>query len=506
MTEKFDGFGDRVALVDSKTGVELTFAAISSAVRRLARSLGDLGFKKGDVLCIFSPNVVEYPIVFYAVASLGGILQAASPLYTSGELETSLNMCGSRFLVTVPPLLTTFRKIEKHSVEKVIVFGEEESCISFSTLITSNISDEPISDQDINPKEDVVAILFSSGTTGKPKGVQLTHYAIVANILQMIEQGNLTETDCFATFLPFFHIYGLVPIMSTVLYLGARNIIMPKFDLQDYLTIIQKYKITSLLLVPPVMVLLSRHPILDQFDLNSVTQIGCGAAPLSKEIEAKVIGIFKNVDYIAQGFGMTECLVTHFTSAAKNKFGSVGVLLAGTECKIVDLETGQTLPADKDGEVCVRGPSLMKGYLGNQEATDAMIDKDGWLKTGDIGHLDEEGFLFLVDRLKELIKYKGFQVAPAELEDILLGHPDVVDVGVIGIPDEEAGELPKAFIVKKHGSDVTEQSVQEYVESKVSTTKKLRGGVCFIKEIPKSASGKILRRVLREMEKNTIRL
>ncbi|XP_067665299.1 uncharacterized protein [Haliotis asinina] len=502
MTERFDQLGEKVALIDSNTGRSMSYRELSATVRRLARGLSNLGFKRGDVLCMFSPNVIEYPIVFYAVASLGGVFQATNPLYNADELKHTFDICNSKFLLTLPNMLPVVKQAQSHAIQKVIVLGKSEGCVSFSTLITSDISDAPVSDRGIDPKNDVTAILFSSGTTGKPKAAQITHYAVTSNVLQMLATGNLTDKDSYVTFLPFFHIYGLGPIITGGLYSGAKNVVMSRFEIHEYLRNVQEHKATVLHVVPPVMVLLTTVPAARQYDLSSVGRVICGAAPLSQDIERKVLKIF-NIKHVTQGFGMTECLVTHLTLDEKYRFGSVGVLLPGAECKIVDLETGKALPANREGELCVRGPSLMKGYLSNPVATRAMLTEDGWMKTGDVGYVDDDGFLFIVDRLKELIKYKGFQVAPAELEDVLLSHPAVADVGVIGIPDVEAGELPKAFVVMKSGSRTTEQELQDFVKSKVSGTKRLRGGVTFLQEIPKSASGKILRRILRDMDKNT---
>ncbi|XP_046366118.2 4-coumarate--CoA ligase 1-like isoform X1 [Haliotis rufescens] len=499
MTEMCEQHGEKVAMVDATTGRTMSYQQVASTVRRLARGLRTLGFKKGDVLCVFSQNVMEYPIVFYAVASLGGVLQATNPTYNATELKDTIEICKSKFVLTFPASLPTVKAAAGNILKKIIVFGKAEGCTSFSSLIAPDISDGPISDPDIDPENDVVAILFSSGTTGKPKGVQLTHYAMVSNILQILSTGDLTKDDSYVIFLPFFHIYGLGPVISAGLYSGARSVIMSKFDIHEYLNNIQKYKATVLHVVPPVMVVMSNLPSISEYDLSSVRRILCGAAPLSTDIEAKIMVLF-HLTFITQVYGMTEVQVTHISHGGKHKFGSAGYILPCAECKIVDVTTGKTVPTNVDGEVCLRSPSVMKGYKSNPAATAAIFDKDGWVKTGDIGHVDDEGILFIVDRLKELIKYKGYQVAPAELEDVLLSHPAVADVGVIGVPDVETGELPKAFIVKKPGSAVTEQEIQDYVTSKVSVTKRLRGGVTFITKIPKSPSGKILRRLLRQMD------
>ncbi|XP_046579859.1 4-coumarate--CoA ligase 1-like [Haliotis rubra] len=499
MTEMCDQHGTKVALVDATTGRTMSYEQVASTVRRLARGLRNLGFKKGDVLCIFSHNVMEYPIVFYAVASLGGVLHATNPTYNATELKDTIEICKSKFVVTFPASLPTVRAAAGNVLKKIIVFGKAEGCTSFSSLISPDISDEPINDPDIDPENDVVAILFSSGTTGKPKGVQLTHYAMVSNVLQVLSSGELTKNDTYLVFLPFFHIYGLGPVISAGLYSGARSVIMSKFDIHEYLNNIQKYKATVLHVVPPVLVVMTNLPSISQYDLSFVQKIFCGAAPLSTDIEAKILVMF-HLTYITQVYGMTEVQVTHLSHGGKHKFGSAGYVLPCAECKIVDVATGKPVPANVDGEVCLRSPSAMKGYKFNPGATAAMFDEDGWVKTGDIGHMDDEGILYIVDRLKELIKYKGFQVAPAELENVLLSHPAVADVGVVGVPDGEAGELPKAFIVTKPGSEVTGQELQDYVKSNVSVTKRLRGGVTFLSKIPKSPSGKILRRLLRQMD------
>ena len=296
--------------------------------------------------------------------------------------------------------------------------------------------------------------------------------------------------------LPFFHIYGMQVIMNTTLAAGATVVTMPRFDLEQFLRLHQDHRITRSYVAPPIVVALAKHPMVDDFRLDALEQMFSGAAPLSAELAEEAAA--RLGCEVVQGYGMTEMSpVSHLTPRGGYVPGSVGVTTPNTETLIVDPATGDALGVGADGEVWVRGPQVMVGYLNNPEATASTLDADGWLHTGDIGHIDEHGHLHVVDRLKELIKYKGFQVAPAELEALLLTHPDVADAAVIGVPDEEAGELPVAFVVAKPDRNPTEAEVRAFVAGQVATYKQLQR-VTFVDAVPKSASGKILRRVLRD--------
>jgi acyl-CoA synthetase (AMP-forming)/AMP-acid ligase II len=333
----------------------------------------------------------------------------------------------------------------------------------------------------------------------------LTHHNLVSNICQVEGTRGVDTTkpgDVVIGVLPFFHIYGMVVIMNMTLITGATVVTVPRFDMEEFLQTIEKYRVTRASLVPPIVLGLTKHPVVDQYDTSSLVHIGSGAAPLGEEISLACgtrLGCL-----LTQGYGLTETSpVTHTNpyDAKKLKHGSAGLTVPNTETKIVDLETGQALGFDQRGEVCIRGPQVMKGYLNNPQATEHCIDNEGWFHTGDIGYFDKDEFLFVVDRLKELIKYKGFQVAPAELEALLLSHPEITDAAVIPSPDDEAGELPKAFIVAK--DNLSEQQVMDFVAQSVSPQKKVRL-VEFIDEIPKSLSGKILRRVLVDRERERV--
>jgi acyl-CoA synthetase (AMP-forming)/AMP-acid ligase II len=325
----------------------------------------------------------------------------------------------------------------------------------------------------------------------------LTHRNLIANDQQFDGIAPLGSDDVLIAVLPFFHIYGMTVLMNGGLRRGASVVTMPRFDLEMFLQLIQDQRVTQAFIVPPIVVALAKHPLIDAYDLSSLRTVFSGAAPLSAELEDAVARRL-NVD-VRQGYGMSEASpVTHSTPYARRKPGAVGVPIRSTESKIVNPETGETLPPGEQGEVWVRGPQVMVGYLGNDEATSATLTPDGWLRTGDIGYADEDGYFYVIDRLKELIKYKGYQVAPAELEALLLTHPAIADAAVIGSPDEEAGEVPKAFVVRR--GEIEADELMAWVAEQVAPYKKVRL-VEFIDQVPKSASGKILRRTLVEQER-----
>jgi acyl-CoA synthetase (AMP-forming)/AMP-acid ligase II len=494
---------DKPALVDGPSGRTITYGQLAGAVKRAAAGLAARGFRKGDVFAIFSPNLPEYAIAFHAVASLGGINTTANPTYTADELAYQLNDSSAKHILTIPQFLDTARRAaEKAKAREIFVFGEAEGATPFASLLQS---DGQAPEVRINPHEDLVVLPYSSGTTGLPKGVMLTHYNLVANICQLDAAGkHTTEQDTVMGVLPFFHIYGMVVVLNAVLYQGATVVTMPRFDLEQFLQIMQKHNVTFAYLVPPIVLALAKHPLVEKYDLSKLNMILSGAAPLGENVAracAERLGCL-----VAQGYGLTETSpVTHVNPKHpdKIKISSIGPCLPNTECKVVDPATNTALGPNQQGEIWIRGPQVMKGYLNQPEATARTIDAEGWLHTGDIGYADEDGYFYIVDRLKELIKYKGLQVAPAELEAVLLSHPAIADAAVIPIPDEEAGEVPKAFIVRK--AETTAEEVMAFVAGRVAPYKKIRV-VEFIEQIPKSPSGKILRRVLVERERGKLRI
>jgi len=490
-------FKAKTALIDGLTGRAITYGEFEKAVHSAAASLRRRGFRKGDVLGIFSTNCPEYAIIFHAVALLGGINTTLNPLYTADEAANQLNDCRAKFLVTAPAFIDKAREAaDQSNIEQLFIFGEAEGAIPFASLIED---DGEVRDVEINPREDLVALPYSSGTTGLPKGVMLTHYNLVANMRQMDGLEYFHRDDTLLCVLPLFHIYGLVVVLNMGLHLGATIITMPRFDLEQFLCLIQKYHVTLSHIVPPIVLKLAKDPVIDKYDLSSLKMIFSGAAPLGAQLSRECMD--RIGCGIRQGYGLTETSpVTHSSPAdpAKMRLGSVGTPAPNTECKLVDPASGAELGPRQEGEICVRGPQVMKGYLNAAEATARTIDEEGWLHTGDIGYADEDGHFYIVDRVKELIKYKGFQVPPAELEAIILTHPAVADAAVIPCRDDEAGEIPKAFVVLK--GKATADELMDFVAQRVAPHKKIRA-LEFIDQIPKSLSGKILRRVLVEKER-----
>jgi acyl-CoA synthetase (AMP-forming)/AMP-acid ligase II len=490
-------FQDKPALVEASTGRAITYRELAEKIERAAAGLNGRGFRKGDCLAIFSPNLPEYAIAFHAAAHLGGIITTINPLYTADEVAHQLRDAGAKFLVTIPQLLDkALEAAGKAQVEEVFVFGEAEGATAFDSLFEAT---ERAPAAHINPREDICALPFSSGTTGLPKGVMLTHHNLVSNMRQMEQMNLITEDDNLVCVLPLFHIYGLMVILNLGLYKGSTIVTMQRFELDQLLRVIQDYRITFAHLVPPVMLALAKHPAVDDYDLSSLHTVFSGAAPLG---EALTKACIERLGFqVKQGYGMTETSpATHCTGsdAGNIKHGSVGICVPNTECKIVDVETGVAVGAGQRGELWVRGPQIMKGYHNQPAATQATLDEEGWLHTGDVGYVDEGGHFYIVDRVKELIKYKGFQVAPAELEAILLTHRAVADAAVIPSPDEEAGEVPKAFVVLK--AEASPEEIKEFVAERVAPHKKIRR-LEIVDQIPKTASGKILRRVLKERER-----
>ena len=485
------------ALIDGPTGRALTYSQLADAIAIGAHNLAQRGFRKGDVLGIISPNCPEYAIAFHATATLGGIVTPINPLYTHSEIEHQLKDADARFLVATPMCVDKSRPAANEAgVEELFVFGEAEGATPFAELLVDNGRAEQV---EIDPREDFVALPYSSGTTGLPKGVMLTHYNLVANLRQMEGLDYFYENDKLICVLPLFHIYGLMVVLNMGLYTGATVVLMPRFELESFLKAVQDYEVSLAHIVPPIVLSLAKNPIVDNYKLPKLRTLFSGAAPLGEELTRECMD--RLGCNVRQGYGMTETSpVTHSSPAPPHdlKFGSVGVPAPNTECKIVDLETGAELAPGERGEVCVRGPHIMKGYLNRPDATAHTIDREGWLHTGDIGYADEDSHFFIVDRAKELIKYKGFQVPPAELEAVLLTHPCIADAAVIPCPDEEAGEVPKAIVVLKHPAQ--NEKILEYVAERVAPHKRIRYLEC-VEKIPKSPSGKILRRVLVEMER-----
>ena len=482
---------DVPVLIDGPTGRALTGAMLEDLIRRLAGGLTARNLGPGHVVALMAPNIPEYAAIFHGVAYAGGTITTINPLYTADELRFQLNDARAEILITIPAFLDTARAaIIGTGVTEIFVLGDTDAT-PFSTLLGA----PQMAQTPVDLDQHTVVLPYSSGTTGLPKGVMLNHTSLVANVAQLTTVFPLEAGETSVAVLPYFHIYGMNAIMNPFLVQQAIQITMPRFDLEMFLRLIATHQVAKIFVVPPVVLALAKHPMIDSHDLSSLKVVFSAAAPLGAEL-AGACAARLNCDVI-QGYGMTELSpVSHCIKVGQNRPGASGVAVPQTQCRIIDTETGLDAARGGTGELWIKGPQVMQGYLNNPSATANTMADGGWLKTGDIARIDEDGYMFIVDRLKELIKYKGFQVAPAELEALLQTHPSVADVAVIGMPDEEAGELPVAFVVTRAGHEPDAPALQAYVAGHMASYKQIRQ-VRFVDSIPKSASGKILRRVLR---------
>lgn len=492
--------GDTPALVDGVAGTTLTYAQVDQFHRKIAAGLAEAGVRKGDVVALHSPNTVAYPVAFYAATRAGASVTTVHPLATPDEFAKQLRDSAASWIVTVTPLLDAARAAAElaGSIREILVCDPAGDS-GHRSLLDMLGTDAPEPSVTLHPAEDVAALPYSSGTTGVPKGVMLTHRNIATNLSQLEPCIPMGPGDRILAVLPFFHIYGLTALMNAPLRQGATVVVLPRFDLDTFLAAIEKHRINALYVAPPIVLALAKHPAVEGYDLSSLRYIISAAAPLDAEL-AGACSRRLGLPPVGQAYGMTELSPgTHVVplNAGDAPPGTVGKLIASTEMRLISLDDpAKDAAPGEPGEVLIRGPQVMKGYLGRPQATADMIDGDGWLHTGDVGHVDADGWLFIVDRVKELIKYKGFQVAPAELEALLLTHDGIADAAVIGVTDEDGNEIPKAFVVRADKA-LTAEDVTAYVAGRVAPYKKIRR-VAFIDDVPRAASGKILRRELRE--------
>jgi acyl-CoA synthetase (AMP-forming)/AMP-acid ligase II len=486
-------YGDKPALIGAD-GATRTYGELWSQARRVAHLLQNNGIEKGDRVGIFSPNHVDYAAVFYGALLAGATVTTLNPLYREREIEHQLEDAEAVALFVFSPMAAPVEAARHNLPHLRHVWPMDE----LSKLVSGFSKDyRPVA---INPRDDVAVLPYSSGTTGLPKGVMLTHYNVSCNVQQSLAARNLTSNMVSLCVLPFFHIYGMTVLLGASLALGATGIVMMRFDAEQMLHLVQKYKMTNLFLAPPAVLAMANVSNPSRFDTSSVLAIHSGAAPLAPEVAERAKSIYGCV--VSQGYGMTETSpTTNVNPLDRVKVESCGPPVSDTFEKIVSLDTGRELPTGEVGELAVRGPQVMKGYWKRPQETKDCLSEDGWLLTGDIGWLDEDAYLYLLDRKKEMIKYKGYQVAPAELEAILHEHPAVLDAAVIPKPHLESGEIPKAFVVLREGFEASPEELMAFVAEKVAPYKKIRE-MEYVTEIPKSASGKILRRALIERERD----
>jgi acyl-CoA synthetase (AMP-forming)/AMP-acid ligase II len=495
---------ERTALIDGVSGRSITYRELGEASERVAAGLTAVGVQPGDTVALSAPNSVDWPIAALGVIRAGGVLTGTNPAYTSDELAHQLRDSGARAVISGSSVLETVTAAAQATgtVEELIVLDgptPELDGMRVHAFSALGDSDAPPVTIEVD-LDDVCALPYSSGTTGRSKGVRLTHRTLLANVCQTAALAPIEPGDQVLAFLPMFHIMGFSVVALGGLAKGATLVTLPGFEPRSFLGALQDQRIKTVFIVPPIANFLAAHPMVDEYDLSALETIGCGAAPLGAEME-EALGARLGCQ-MAQGYGMTEssgCIsFPRFSSPLRS--GSSGVLIPNTEAVIIDPLSGQRQPAGSTGELWFRGPQVFAGYLHNPQATAETIDADGWAHTGDLGHFDDDGFLHITDRLKELIKVKAFQVAPAELEALLMTHPQVEDAAVIGRPDERAGERPVAYVVARN--EIRPDEIQEWVASRVAEYKQL-AAVVRTDAIPKNASGKILRRVLRETDAAT---
>jgi long-chain acyl-CoA synthetase len=486
--------------------VSLTFRELEALTNRFAHALRELGIRHGDKVCLLTTNCPEYIVAFYAIARVGAVVSPMNPSYREREIEYQLNDAEAVAIVVHNDLVPLVEAVRARSpkLRYVIAIGPGAPLAgarvqTFAQLIASQPESTlpPVTIGD----RDLVALPYSSGTTGLPKGVMLTHRNLVSNNVQFVACLRLQPSDRLLIFLPFYHIYGAM-LMGGAMYAGATAVLMERFDPAESLRLVERHRITLYFAVPPVLLMLSGWSELKQYDLSSLRFVMVGAAPVAPELSRRFTELTGLP--VVQGYGMTEASpLTHINpihDRTLNVVDSAGLVAHDTMQKVVDVETGtKILPPGEVGEICVHGPQVMQGYWKAPEATAAAL-RDGWLYTGDIGYVDEHGYAFVQDRKKEMIKYKGFGIAPAEIEALLLEHPGIADCAVIGKAHPEAGEIPKAFVVRRPGHpELSAEDVMAFTKGRLASYK-TPGEVEFVEAIPKNPSGKILRRVLKEQE------
>lgn len=491
---------DRPALVDAATSISVSYPSFLAAVRSLAGGLWSvLGLRPGDVVLVVSPSRIDVPVIDFALMSIGAVVSPANPASTAEEYTHMVALSRPVVALAAPEVAAKLPR----NLRCVVIGSNEYKSLSSAGGVAPS---PPVAVK----QSDTAAVLYSSGTTGRVKAAAVSHRNLIAVISahrnnrviaekEAAEAGEEPLPPTVTLFpLPLFHVFGFMMLLRSVA-MGETAVLMDRFDFIAALRAIERYRVTLLPAAPPVLVAMIKSEEARRCDLSSLLFIGIGGAPLGREVAERFAAIFPNIELI-QGYGLTETSGSVASTVGPDEckaYGSVGKLASHLEAKIVDPSTGEALGPGQRGELWVRGPVVMKGYVGDDEATAATVDSEGWLKTGDLCYFNEDGLLYIVDRLKELIKYKGYQVPPAELEHILNSHPDIMDAAVIPYPDEDAGQLPMAFIVRKPGSNLTEQQVMDFVAKQVAPYKKVRR-VAFVSAIPKSPAGKILRRELVE--------
>ncbi|TYI91521.1 hypothetical protein E1A91_D03G198300v1 [Gossypium mustelinum] len=511
-SHKHDGV---TALIDSSSGYSIPYSKLLPLIQSMASGLHHLGVSQGDVVLLLLPNSSHFPIIFFSVLYLGAIVSAMNPLSSTFEIKKQVSDCSVRFAFTSLEKIDQLNNLGVHAigVPQNIDFDSEN--IGFSPFHELNGGRFGKAPRPVIRQQDTAVIMYSSGTTGVSKGVVLTHGNLIATVelfvkFEASQYEYSSSKNVYLAVVPMFHIYGLSLFVVGLLSLGSTIVLMRRFDGNEAVKLIDYYGVTHFPLVPPILttlVMTAKGATNTENSFKSLKQVSCGAAPTSRKIIEDFFQVLPHVDFI-QGYGMTETSAVGtrgFNTQKCHKYCSIGLLAPNMQAKVMDWNSGSPLPPEYYGELWLKGPAIMQRYLNNDVATKMAIDKDGWLRTGDIVCFDEDGYLYVSDCLKEIIKYNGYQIAPADLEAILISHPHILDAAVIGEMDEVYGEIPVAFVVTRHGSTLNQEDVMGFVAMQVAPYKKIRK-VVFTKSIPKSDTGKILRRELKKLLSSSCRL
>jgi len=485
--------GGRCALIDAASGEALTYAELVDKVGRAGHGLRAAGVRPGDVVALCSTNSIDFVVAWYAALTIGATVTTVSPHSKASEFTDHFLATDTRWVITTAHLFESVLRNAALSTAVAgtfVVDGDPAGATAFEQIIAAGKSCLPTG---LASPSDTAFLPRSSGTSGLPKSVVLTHRNLVASLSQMRDAHGVTSSDTVLASLPLVHTFGLQVTLNLSLRAGACVVLMPRFEIEGFLDTIQRHHVTRAEIVPPIVQALANTDLLDDYDLSSLHVMTVGAAPMSSDLVTTCAR--RTGCHVKQVYGMTELAGSSHIAPddGPDKPWSIGPTVQGVECRVIDPTTGAEVAAGQPGELLVRAPSVMRRYLNDEEATAAAIDADGWLHTGDVVTVDDEGWYEVVDRLKEMIKYKGFQVAPAELEQLLLSHPSVADAAVVGLPDDEAGEVPQAFVVRR--TALTDDELMAWVAGRVTPYKRIRR-VEFVESIPKSPSGKILRRLL----------
>ncbi len=531
---------DRIAIIFS--GLELTYGELLDLSKRFSSALFHLGVRKADRVAIHLPNCPQFALAYYGLLRIGAVFTPLSPLLSQREAYHQLSDSGAETLISLDLLFSNIRPVLSDTAVKRIITTSLADCFSalnaplkpigkivvpdtldMVSLLREHPEEPP--EVEINPREDLAHLAYTGGTTGLPKAAMLTHFNVVSNVLQVshwfsgsepvLEEGLIKsrppqgaipsmpktiqpDQETALVVVPWFHAMGVVGYLNNQVYSGNTMVVFPRFDATEYLKAVRKYGATMLGGAPQLYIPLVNHPDFLKQDLSTIKLAASGAAPLARSVLDRMMDAFSGV--VAEGYGLTECtMCAAFNPPSRElvRAGSVGLPLFDTEVKIVDLVTGQELPPNQDGEICIKGPQVMKGYWNKPQETEKTI-VDGWLLTGDIGHLDQDGFLYITDRRKDMIIYKGYNVYPRELEEVLFTHPAVEQCAVVGREDVELGEVPVAFVKLRMGAQATPEEIMEHVNQQVARYKRIRE-VVFMEQIPVSAAGKVLKKELREL-------